>query len=371
VATRRLLALLALVAACHSTPKVTAVRIQVSFPSAYEQVRFGLAIDGQDLFTPVLRPDRAGAALQGVQDHVVYLDDDRAGQPARCSAEPYHQGHSLARGTGQVTVVRQSVAICVVSFGGDGGRPDAGPDGRGPDAGGGDLAPVEAGADSDAPRIAVDAPVADAAGPADASVVPDAPDAPDAPVVVPLDAAVDAAELPPDGPVIATGCGDGTREAFANEGAFPRVAGCGAAGGTTVSYEAALTANLCAAGWHWCRPAEVGALPVSPAPGGAAGSCGWVDNRGSSCNNKLGSFTQLGCQGSSAITASIAGPNSGATCLLLDLLCEAPWKLSVPLDSASWAASSAGVAGATCFDHQSLRCASGGDPGCFVTCCAN
>jgi hypothetical protein len=105
-----------LLAACHPGEPVTAVRIQVTFPSAFDQVLFTLSLGNAPVAPPALRPPTPSGALSGVQDFVVYLDDDRAGETAQCSAEPLLQGRSRASGAGQVTVQRREVVVCPISF---------------------------------------------------------------------------------------------------------------------------------------------------------------------------------------------------------------------------------------------------------------
>jgi hypothetical protein len=360
----------------ESTPEITGVRIEARFaPQTVRQLRLELSIAGTTL-AQVARPDPAGAALSSPQDLVVYLPDARAGADAVCVVVGVMPAGTNMRGMGQVRVERRRVVTCVASLGaGDGGAvSDAGGDAIAGDAAGAETGRDGGPTDTLAPPrdTAVDQqpPQADGPGPppADTNGPP-----PDAPEPIP-----DTNQPPPDAPApppdmmepLASGCSDGFREGFIDIPDFPGVAGCGM-GNAPVSYvqAKAMAGAICAPGWRWCRPGDVGALPASPAPRSVQGaSCAWLDASPSTCQDKVQAFGQPTCGGAVTRSASAGAVDQGACTGLL--ACNEPWKLVVPLDR--WTEVSALDRGA-CQNHVTLECATRtlglGDLPCWVACC--
>jgi hypothetical protein len=345
-----------------------------------------------------VRPARAGGVLTSPQDLVVYLPDGDAGRTARCGASGLRGGSKVTDAVPRtVTVALHQVVTCALTLeAGVAGDAGASMDatarelGAGPDGAAGDGP-----ASSDGMRAGDGGPAVDAAvGPGDGAAVTDTASITDAPLTIDVaampDAGVmpdaaspvpDAASPPPDAPAnappdappdlappLAAGCADGVRQAFLDRASFPTVAGCGAA---LIPYSQALAtaASVCAAGWHWCRAEEVGALPATPAPGQVSGTCGWLDSTQATCV-KRNAYNQPRCAGSATMSLAAGGPTGGANlCTGVDLSCMEPWKLAVALDR--WTtASMAGAAAGTCVDHVGFQCASGvGGASCWVTCC--
>jgi hypothetical protein len=371
-------------------PEVTAVRIVVSYSGQVEQIRFTLRQGVTEILrSPVWRPEVKRGLLSSPQDFVVYLDDG-ADRDLVCGAEARRGEEIVGAGEQSVRVHDRQVALCQVNLaavGPDGGRPgdgggtpgDGGPgadgsvgrDGTGEGPGGGGDGP---GAPRDgfpadnrppADGQAPESPVADGPAMPDTPPPPDAP-TPDAPAGGPPDVPPDMAGGP-DPTVI--GCSDGDREAFSDPGPFPAVAGCGAAGGATMSYAEArqFSGAVCAPGWHWCRATDVGGLPISPAPAALPnGNCTWLDSTPLSCADMIDAHTQSDCQGGPQ-SVTVAGPDSGGQCALPLGCTSVTWKLAVPL--AAWSTSSARIQGA-CLNHVAPQCAGGlSATNCWIACC--
>jgi hypothetical protein len=123
-------------------PKVTAVRIAASWPSAMviDQLAFDLRDgDGQMLGPRELRPQTPAAPLQPGADVVVYLQDTYAGKWLRTTVQGLSGGQVVATGEGQVAVLASAVTDLPVSLAGgtsDGGAGGAGGGGGNGGAGG-------------------------------------------------------------------------------------------------------------------------------------------------------------------------------------------------------------------------------------------
>jgi hypothetical protein len=381
-----LAALLALPAGCRRVPsEVTGVRMKAIYAQLRpEQLGFTLSDGATTVLGTSWRPQPRRGALPSPQDLVVYLDDDAgaAGRALTCRVEARGASDEVvASGEQPVQLRLREIVTCTIDLdghdGGTGGAPggDAG-DGSVPaDAPDATTSPADGG-----PSAPMDGPPLDGLPVADGPAVVDAPARPldgtppgDAPV--PVDTPADTAPPPVDGPgpdlpVVAppAGCADGTREAFLDRPSFPGIAACAGPGGVTLSYgdAAQMAASVCAAGWHFCRAAEVGPLPATPPPGAVAtGTCSWIDRELAQCSDMVTAFTQSDCQGLGQ-AQTLAGPTSGQ-CLLTLTSCQAAWKLAIQFDS--WTTTSARVAG-VCRNHLALQCSGGlGSENCWVTCC--
>jgi hypothetical protein len=378
---------------CSSDPKITGVRILARFDASagLTQLGFGWQVAGEAFAGPLWRPQDPGQPLTSPQDLVVYLDDRFAGRGLECRVE----GRLVPlRGSQTVPLRLHEIVPCVVMLGPDDGGlafPDAGavdgapagttdgPGGSGsvdgpPGHAAFDLAGGEGPSETSRDGAAIDLNMSDLAVPDAPALPPDvvapAPDgpalAPDSPVLAP-----DSNVAPPDAPLPldvappSNGCATGARKAFANTAEFPTVAGCGSA---EVSYSQALSSAgaVCATGWHWCGPAELRALPASPAPAQVSGTCGWLDSRQATCTEQQTSYGKADCQGLSTQTSS-AGAGTAGACTLVDLTCTSPWKYAVMLQS--WATSSLSDPGG-CINHVGFACGGTiGNATCWVVCC--
>jgi hypothetical protein len=374
---------------CASDPKITGVRIIARFDGAAGLTRLAFAWQEGSQPPPFdhaeVRPKNAGQVLASPQDLVVYLDDSLAGHDLSCGVA----GDPLPLRAWKTVPLRlHEIVPCEVTLSaGDGGLADAASDGarresdgpamvpgdgalpdgsneRAADAGPGQPSPdatptIDAlapdASTSDTPTISVDA----------GAPAPDAPAiSPDSPVFAPDMNLPPDAPLPPDA-AVSNGCAAGSRKAFANAAEFPTVAGCGSA---EVSYGQALSsaAAVCAAGWHWCRPAEMRTLPASPAPAQVSGTCGWLDSRQATCAEQQTAYGKADCQGVGTQKSS-AGAGTAGACTVVDLTCTSPWKYAVQLQS--WATSSLSDPGG-CINHVGFSC--GGtiaSASCWIVCC--
>jgi hypothetical protein len=352
-----------LVSGCRKvTPQVTGVRIEAAFPSgAFDQLTLWLSAQTGPNPTATLAevtlPKNATVALGSPQDLVVYLDDGRAGQTLTCGVVGKKKGApDTAALTAPVTIKAREIVGCAVSFDADAGAPggdaDAGDGGGGGTGSGGSGGTVDA-AGMDA---VVDAP-GETAGPD--AIAADAPVSDSGPETAPA----------------ASGCADGTREAFLNESVFPGIAGCGSsADGAPFTYDQAMASagTICAAGWHWCGPGDVGTSGAA-APSTAGATCGWIESASSGCA-VFQSFTAPDCAGASSSTSSVGGATSTASCLnaIPALATCTSTALKLAVSFATWATDSTGVASAaTCYNHVSFACASTVASGasCLLTCC--
>jgi len=374
----------ALGAGCRRVPaKITAVRIKAELTQTFDQLRFSLRIREGDtiLEEPVVLPNPdAGVKLKGVEDFVVWVDDDLDGVQVTCGVTGIRLGADIVHRQKDVIVRRQQTVTCVVRFdspadGLDGGA--AGEAGTVTDADtAGDGPRADGGVTNDGARLGDGPTMADGALPADGRPFadtqvppPDAQEPPptDAPVA-PADAGLDAPPVPP------AGCRAGDRKAFIDRSIFPAVAGCGLNNAMSTYSQAIQNASaVCADGWHWCRPSEIAQVRTDQSPGQADGNCSWIDNSPAplpACSQKLTSYDRLDCQGNVVQTSSAAGASNGAACSLVDPMCLTNWKLTVPLTAFN--RTSVQGPGVTCLNHIGWECAGAiGGMSCWITCCAN